>query len=194
MPLSGEPRTIGGQSRAFSAPELSFPLFGKKPKGLPLAPAPISRASIVMDLGTPRVGTEWQINSISLFYEILEYFTKIGIGFKPEELWIYFLAIVYIAGVEQTREASDKIISRKPAEAINTIPGSPSSLVALQNLPQPITVPGGQQIYLELAGIESGNANGEQFIGGACRSGFVTMNYDIIDYHRRPSGLYAPNS
>ena len=148
----------------------------------------------MIDLGTPRLGTEWRINAVSLFYEVLEYFTKIGLGHGPEELWIYFLCIIYIAGVEQTREASDKIISRKPAEGIHTVPGSPSSLVALQNLPQAITVPGGQQIYLELAGIESENAGAEQFIGGAAREGFITINYDIIDYHKRPSGLYAPNS
>lgn len=176
-----EPVSLGQQVKSFTAPTYNFPATEKK-QGLPLA-STLLRSSIVIDLGTPNLGTQWNVSSVSLFYEELEWGTNVGILNHPTELSFYFLTILYVGNVEVAREATNKIVVRKPPEAINPAPESPSSLVALQNLPNPVIVPGGQQLFLQMAAIEGEESSGTNHIVGACKKGSVSMYYELLDLH-----------
>lgn len=179
-----EPVNKGTIFVAKSLPIFTFPAFKEKPQGLPLSPAGILRSSLVYDLGTPNLGTSWTIDSISLFYEQFSYFfANVAVGAKAKELWFYVVTYLYVGGAEVFREASEKISHKTPE---GTIEGeTTTSLLALQNLPNPVTVPGGQQVLLEMAVEETPGTNSNFHVGGEMTRGKVTMNYSLMDYHTR---------
>lgn len=182
--MSPEAVIKGSNTSVRSIPNYSFPSFKQVKeegnKGLPRFVK--GRPSIAIDLGTPNLGTGWDITSLSLFYEKIKYVSSFeGVVSAAGPIEFYVIFYVYLGGAEVFREASNRIKSPEQGEAAEE-----SSLVGLQNLPQSLHVPGGQQLAIEFAVYERPEGSAPNFVEGQFTGGKLTMAYNIVDYHGKP--------
>lgn len=167
-----------------SLPDLEFPAYTKtktKEGHSPIVLPGIQRAGMAFDLGTPNLGTAWQVDSISVYYEKLEA-QRFDSTPGGEDSFLYFITYLFMGSSEIFREASEKIQFPLTGAKVEEFLGKlfESSFVALQNLAQTLVVPGGQQLSLEVSVFEKKGGTGVHHIIGELTQGKVTMNYTRI--------------
>jgi hypothetical protein len=168
-----------------SLPNVTFPFIEEHSheKGPVVLPNTIG-TGISIDLGSPNLGTSWHVNAISFFYEKLTY-QFFNSTIPPNPLAFYIVFGIFVGSQEVFRESSNKISELPPGLLKpETGPLNTTSVTGLQNLPQPLIVPGGQslsaQIIVVLTPSETLNK-----MGGNLENGRMNMAYDLLDYHKK---------
>lgn len=133
----------------------------------------INEDSVLIDLGTPNLGTVWDITFLSLLFREATY--KNNILPTTEGTCIFDLRTeLLIAGVPQFQEAVSE--STETDTRLHHF-----NILGLQNLSQTVRVYGGQQVTLNIIlafdpeTVISADTN--------TNTGQLTMGYDLLDFH-----------
>lgn len=127
---------------------------------------------VTVDLGTPNLGTVWDITFLSLLFNGATYKNNI----PPTEgvAQFIFRTELFIANIMQFQEAISESTKKDTIEHHFTI-------IGLQNLPQTVRVYGGQQITLKIILA----LDPESVIMADTKTGIgnFTMGYNLLDSH-----------
>ncbi len=156
------------KEKAKKNPEENEPLFPKETE---------NRVGLTAVIGQPNLGTSWQVQSLSIFYETLEYgYSTIAGEWDEPPLEIYFMFSVYSGAAEIFREVTPKLQAKPNKEKTIT------SLVGLQNLPNMLDIPGGQVLSVEIAQYEQPEGGADGHVYSQLRGGKITGIYNLIEY------------